>query len=131
MEEKHNNATPQRPEGARPLDAAIIPINLPKYIAQLKAEEAYQKYRKNAITVFKSESVTITLIALDENEVVQPGSEENRAIMSLQVISGHLAFESMGNQLELNAGELLTLHQLLSFKAKALSSSICLLTMVK
>ena len=131
MGEKHNNATPQRPEGARPLDAAIIPINIPKYILQLKAEEAYRKNGKNAITVFKSESVTITLIALNENQVVQPGSEENKAIMSLQVISGHLTFESMGNSVELKDGELLTLHQLLSFKATALNNSICLLTMIK
>jgi hypothetical protein len=131
MEEKYNNATPQRPEGARPLDAAIIPINIPKYIDQLKGEEAYHKNGKNAITVFKSESVTITLIALSENEIVQPGSEETKAIMSLQVISGRLSFESMGNIVELKDGELLTLHQLLSFKARALTSSICLLTMIK
>lgn len=62
MEEKHNYATPQRPEGARPLDAAIIPIQLPKYIVQLKTEEAYHKNGKNAITVFKSDKVTITLL---------------------------------------------------------------------
>ncbi len=64
MEEKHNNATKRRPEGARPLDAGIIPINIPKYIDQLKGEDAYQKNGKNAITVFKSDTVTITLIAM-------------------------------------------------------------------
>jgi len=131
MEEKHNNATPQRPEGARPLDAGIIPINIPKYIDQIKGEEAYGKNGKNAITVFKSEQVTITLIALKEGEIVRPGSEEGEAIMSLQVIDGNLLFESMGNAVELKKGELLTLHQLLSFKAKAITDCICLLTMVK
>ncbi len=132
MELKHNNATPQRPEGARMLDAGIIPVNIPKYIEQIKNEEAYHKNGKNAITVFKSHSVTITILALKEGESIRPGSEENEeAQMSLQLISGHLFFESFGNEITLNDGELITLHQLLSFKAKALSESICLLTMIK
>jgi hypothetical protein len=131
MEYKHNDATPQRPEGARMLDAGIIPINIPKYIAQIKQEESYDKNGKNAITVFKSDKVTITIVALKEGESIRPGSEENEAQMSLQVIQGNLFFESLGNEATLNDGELITLHQLLSFKAKALSDSICLLTMIK
>lgn len=132
MEFKHNDATPQRPEGTRPLDAPIIPINLQKYIGQLQGEEAYHKNRKNAITVFKSENVTITLIVLDEKEVMQPGTEEpDPAIMNLQVINGHIAFDTSGSRVELKEGELLALHQLSPFKATALSKSICLLTMIK
>lgn len=131
MEEKHNNATPQRPAGARILDAGIIPINIPKYIQLIKTEEAYAKNGKNAITVFKSDEVTITLIALQEGETIRPGSDEGEAIMSLQIIDGHLAFESMGTDIDLKTGELLTLHQQLSFKANAISDCICLLTMVK
>ncbi len=131
MDEKHNNATPQRPAGARPLDAGIIPIDIPKYIYQIKTEEAYQRSGKNAITVFKSEKITITLIALKAGVDVHPGSEENEATMSLQLISGHLFFESLGQEIELNDGQLLTLHQQLSFNAKAIKDSICLLTMVK
>ncbi len=131
MEEKHNNATPQRPEGARPLDAAIIPISIPKYIEQLKQEDAYHKNGKNAITIFKSAAVTITIIALKAEETIHPGSEENEAIMSLQLINGDLLFESLGNEITLKNGELITLHQQLSFKARATIDSICLLTMIK
>jgi hypothetical protein len=131
MEEKHNNATRQRPEGARPLDASIIPINIPKYVEQLKTEKAYHKNGKNAITVFKSERVTITIIALGADENVHPGSEETEAIMSLQVLDGHLSINSYGEIFELQTGELVTLHQLLSFKAQALTDTICLLTMFK
>lgn len=131
MEEKHNNATPQRPAGARTLDAGIVPINLPKYIGLIKTEEAYQKNKKNAITVFKSDQVTITLIALQAGEQIRPGSEEGEAIMSLQVIDGQLGFESMGTDVTLTTGELLALHQQLSFKANALTDCICLLTMIK
>lgn len=131
MEEKRNYATSQRPAGGRILDAGIIPINLPKYITLIKTEEAYAKNKKNAITVFKSDQVTITLIALQQDEIIRPGSEEGEAVMSLQVIDGQLAFESMGTDVDLQSGELLTLHQQLSFKARAISDCICLLTMVK
>ncbi len=131
MEEKHNNATQQRPEGARPLDAAIIPVNIPKYILQLKDEEAYRKNKKNAITVFKSEKVTITIIALQSGENFHPGNEENEATMSLQVIKGQIFFESLENKVQLKEGELVTLHRQLAFKAAAIEETICLLTMVK
>jgi hypothetical protein len=131
MEEKHNNATPQRPEGARPLDAGIIPIDIEKFCEQIKKEEAYHKNGKNAITVFKSDKVTITIIALQATQKFHPGNEENEATMSLQVLKGNLHFESFGNEINLSDGELLTLHQQLSFKATAINDVICLLTMVK
>lgn len=131
MEEKHSNATPQRPDGARALDAAVIPINIPKYIEQIKQETAYDKNGKNAITVFKSEHVTITLIALKELAEFHPGNEENQGIMSLQLISGKILFENNNEIIELTAGELITLHQQISFKANAKVETICLLTMIK
>lgn len=68
---------------------------------------------------------------MKEGEQIQPGSEMNEATMSLQLISGQLAFESLGNEMHLQEGELLTLHQQLSFKASAITDCICLLTMLK
>lgn len=131
MEEKYNNATAQRPEGARPLDAAIIPIDIPKYINQLKQEEAYQKNGKNAITVFKSDKITITLIALKEGQNFHPGQSEGMVIMSIHLINGHLSFESLGTVNNIKEGQLLTVHQELSFNALAMSDSICVLTLFK
>ncbi|HTM99492.1 MAG TPA: hypothetical protein VL088_12135 [Pedobacter sp.] len=131
MEEKHNNATAQRPEGARPLDAAIIPIDIPKYINQLKQEEAYDKNGKNAITVFKSDRITITLIALKKGQNFHPGPSEVTAIMSIHLINGQLSFESLGTITTVNEGQLLTVHQELSFNALAISDSICVLTLFR
>lgn len=131
MEEKHNNATPQRSGGARTLDGPLVPVDIPKYMEQLKTEDAYHKNGKNAITVFKSDHVTITLIALKGQETVKPGSEENEAIMSLQVLNGELSFENQGAVLSLKTGELVTLHQTLSFNITAINESMCLLTIIK
>ncbi|MGF1922717.1 MAG: hypothetical protein ACQUHE_00955 [Bacteroidia bacterium] len=131
MEEKHNNATHQRPEGARPLDAAIIPVDIPKYIKLLREEDSYQRNGKNAITVFKSDRITITLIALKEGQDFHPGTNEDMVIMSVQVIGGTLSFESFGTVSEINEGQLLAIHHQLSFKALAISDTICLLTLFK
>ena len=65
---------------------------------------------------------------IDEN--FHPGKEEDVVIMSLQVISGQLLFESLGNEINLNDGQFLTLHQELSFKATAKTDILCLLTMI-
>ena len=131
MEEKFNFATPQRPEGTRPLDADLLPIDINQYIKQIKEEEAYYKNGKNAITVFKSNKVTITLIALKENESVHSGNETNEYFMSLQLIDGELFFQAAENNIELDEGKLVTLHHPQSFKIIANKESICLLTMIK
>lgn len=131
MENKYNDATPQRPKGARPLDAAFIPIKIPQYINQIKQEAAYHKNGKNAITVFKSDQVTITLIALKEGLEFNSDNEDSIVVMSLQVISGEISFEHNGSIAHIKEGELLTLHQQLSFIAKAKLPTICLLTMFK
>lgn len=68
MATKFNNATPQRPQSSRPLDADIIPFDFLKSINQLKSEQAYETNGKNALTIFKSNQVTTTLVALKAGE---------------------------------------------------------------
>jgi hypothetical protein len=131
MEEKHNHATARRPEGARPLDAPVIPIDIPKYINQIKHEEAYHKNGKNAITVFKSDSVTITLIALKAGENFHPGQPDETVVMSVHLLSGDLLFETLGASTNLKESQIITVHQALSFKAVAVLDCVCVLTLFK
>ena len=58
MENKRNEATLNRPEGDRVLDAPYVFVNIPEFIRQLKSEEAWQKNDRNGITVFKTGRVT-------------------------------------------------------------------------
>ncbi len=131
MEEKHNNATPQRPEGARALNASVLPIDMLKYIEQIKNEEAYLKNEKNAITVLKTKQVTVTIVALKAGEMVHPGNEEGVGMLILQVIDGYISFESRGERAELRKGYLLSLNDHLSFTARANEESTCLITLFK
>ncbi len=64
MEIKYNEATPQRPDGDRSLDAALVSIDLPAFVKQIKEESTWKESDRNAITVFKTNGLRIVLIAL-------------------------------------------------------------------
>jgi len=131
MEEKFNNATPQRPAGHRTLDAKLVPVDLPRFIKEVRNEAAYHENGKNAITVFKSEHATTTLVALKKDEKVKSGNEEQHLLMSLYLIKGNLSFLTEGQQEYLSEGQMINYHYEQSFQAVALSDCVCLLTVIK
>lgn len=131
MEEKFNNATPQRPAGTRALDAQMVPVDLPRYIKDVKNEAAYHENGKNAITVFKSENATLTLVALKKDEKIQSGTEEGHLLMSLYLIEGSLSFYAKEETHYLAVGQLLNYHYDYPFHAIAHTECVCLLTVIK
>lgn len=131
MEEKFNNATPQRPAGHRTLDGQLVQVDLPRFISEIRSEAAYHENGKNAITVFKSEHATTTLVALKTNEKVQSGSEERHLLMSLYVIEGKLSFSVNEKEEYLSDGQLLNYHYDYPFQAIAHTDCVCLLTVIK
>lgn len=131
MEEKYNNATPQRPSGHRALDGQLVSVDLPRYITEIKSEAAYHENGKNAITVFKSEHATTTLVALKNGEKIQSGIEEQHLLMSLYVIEGSISFLANGKEEYLSVGQLINYHYERSFQASAHADCVCLLTVIK
>ena len=47
MDEKFNEATTNRPQGHRTLDAPLVTIDLRLFIAQIKQEEQWKKADRN------------------------------------------------------------------------------------
>ena len=127
MEEKFNKSTAQRPEGERAIDAALIGIDLPLYMSQIKEETAWKDGKRNAITVFKTNDLRIVLIALHE------GSEMARhtadGIISVQVLEGQIQFNTDRQSVELISGQMLALHEGIPHSVKALRETIFLLTL--
>lgn len=66
MIEKQTDATYNRPEGERPLDAAYIRLDFKERIADLKSEKAWQTNDRNAITLLHHPRLRVVLIALHE-----------------------------------------------------------------
>ena len=60
MDEKFNDATQQRPQGERIMDAALVTIDLSNFTKQIREEQAWKDSDRNAITVFKTDSMRIT-----------------------------------------------------------------------
>ena len=131
MEIKHNEATPNRPWGARPVDAPFIPIDLHAYTQQLMLEEAWQKNDRNAITVLKTDSITVVLVALHKEAEMIPGSFEGTGTFTLQVLDGSINFSTGDENLVVSRGQMVALHEHMPYKAIALEETICLLSMVR
>jgi mannose-6-phosphate isomerase class I len=130
MDIKYNDATRNRPWGERPVDAPVIPIDITSYMQQLMLEEAWQKNDRNAITLFKSENLTLTLMALHKDAEMKPGNTFGNELIIIQVIEGLLHLKSGMETLEINKGQMVTVHEQVPYAAQAQQETVCLLTVL-
>jgi quercetin dioxygenase-like cupin family protein len=129
MEEKYNDATLNRPEGERPIDSELLLIDLPLLIKQIRTEDAWKKNDRNAITAFKTNGLRIVLIAMHAGAEMQTHSAEG--IISVQVIDGKIKFNTEQASVNVEEGQLLTLHSGISHSVLAIEETTFLLTMAK
>ena len=127
MEERHNEATQQRPEGDRPIDGALIEIDLPVFMKQIKEESSWKYGQRNAITVFKTNGLRIVLIALHEGTEMAWHTADG--IINVQVLEGRVQFNTDGKSVELSMGQMLALHEGIPHSILALKETIFLLTL--
>lgn len=127
MEEKSNEATTQRPQGDRVVDAPLVTINLRSFTEQIRNEKAWKDSDRNAITVFKTDGMRIVLIALHKNaEMVKHTAD---GMISLQVLEGQILFTTETQTVELGAGQMLALHKEIPHSVLAKEETIFLLTL--
>ena len=129
MEERHNEATTNRPEGERPIDAPVVLVNIPEFIKKIKKEKAWDKNDRNAITVFKSDKLRIILVAMHKKAEMTTERPEN--IFSVQVISGKVKLDTAGKSFDVSEEDLLVLHPNINYKIVALRKSVFLMTVVE
>ena len=129
MEERHNEATTNRPEGERPIDAPVVLVNIPEFIKKIKKEKAWDKNDRNAITVFKSDKLRIILVAMHKKAEMTTERPEN--IFSVQVISGKVKLNTSGKSFDVGEEDLLVLHPNITYKIVALRKSVFLMTVVE
>ena len=127
MEIKYNEATPQRPEGDRSLDVALIAIDLPVFVKQIKEESTWKESDRNAITVFKTNGLRIVLIALHKGAEMPTHTADG--IISVQVLEGQMQFNTEWRSVELSNGQMLALHERIPHSVLALKETIFLLTL--
>ena len=127
MDEKYNEATAQRPQGDRTVDAPLVSIDLGSFIEQIRNEKTWEDSDRNAITVFKTNGMRIVLIALHKN--AELARHTVNGIISVQVLEGQMIFTTDQQSVELSKGQLLTLHQGIPHSIVAIEETVFLLTL--
>lgn len=126
MENKRNEATLNRPEGDRVLDAPYVFINIPDFIRQLKSEDAWQKNDRNGITVFKSGRVTMVLTCLHAKAIMHDVLVDG--IFTIHVLEGIIRVRTPDGDVDMQANQVMTFHQLVDHSIEALMDSVLLFT---
>lgn len=127
MDEKFNDATKQRPQGERIMDAALVTIDLLSFTKQIREEKAWTDSDRNAITVFKTDGMRIVLIALHKDAEMKKHTADG--MISIQVIEGQILFTTEEQSVEFGKGEMLALHENVPHSVLAKEETIFLLTL--
>jgi len=126
MELKRNDATLNRPEGDRVLDALYVFVDIPDFIRQLKEEPAWKKNDRNGITVFKTDNLTMVLTVLHNRATIQDNKVDG--LVTLQVIEGMLRVNTIDGDIDLKEKQLISLHSNEPHSIEALSDCAFLLS---
>ena len=129
MKTKYNEATHNRPEGDRIVDAPVVIADIPTFLKQIRKEKGFKKNDRNAITLFKTEKVSLVLVALHKKAEMNTDRPDH--ILNMQVLKGRVRVETNGNLYEVEAEQILSLHEKLPYKIIALGKSMILLTVIE
>ena len=127
MEEKSNEATSQRPQGSRILDATLVDMDLNVLTEQVRNEQVWKDNDRNALTVFKSNGMRIVLIALHKG--AQMDTHTADGMISVQVLEGKMSFTTGERSIEMGKGQMLALHKGVPHQVLAMEETIFLLTL--
>ncbi len=127
MENKSNESTPLRPEGNRVISAPLVEMNLFKVIDQIRNETTWENSDRNAVTLFKSETLRIVLIGLHDSATLDP--HKTNGVISIQVLKGKIIFTAEEQTILLEAGQMIALQANSTHSVMALSESFFLLSL--
>ena len=127
MENKSNEATPQRPEGDRLLNADMVEMDLNTFIDQVRSESKWKESDRNSITIFKSDKMRIVLLGLHKGAELT--THTANGIISVQVLEGKIKFVAEPQTATLQKGQMIVLHEKIPHSVAALEESFFLLTL--
>lgn len=126
MEIKRNEATFNRPEGDRVLDAPYVFVDIPAFIDQLKSEKAWEKNDRNGITVFKSETLTMVVSALQAAASLPDNDVDE--FLTIQVLHGEVRVAAPDGDINMKEKNMITFHPGVGHSVQAITDAILLIT---
>ncbi|HEY2721825.1 MAG TPA: hypothetical protein VGI82_08870 [Chitinophagaceae bacterium] len=125
MDIKRNDATANRPEGDRVLDAPFVFMDIEGYIDQIKEEDAWDKNDRNGITLFKTANVTTVLTCLHKGAVIKDNVVNG--LFEIQVLDGKIRVTTDAGDTEMKQGQIIVFHPELRHTIEASKKSTLLL----
>lgn len=126
MEIKRNEATLNRPEGDRVLDAPFVFLDIPEFIQQVKKEKTWKESDRNAITVFKSDHITLVVSILKQGAKISDNTIDDFLIA--QVVEGEVEISTLEGEFTANEKQAVTFHPGVQHSIIAKTETILLLT---
>ena len=125
MEIKRNEATLNRPEGDRVIDAPYIFMDTHDFIRQLKDEEAWEKNDRNGITIFKTDNLTTVLTCLHKGAAIKDNRVDG--LFQVQVLEGKIRVTTDDGDADMKEGDMITFHPNVLHTIEALKKSTLIL----
>ena len=127
MDNKMDDVTQNRLTTDHIIDGNVLKIDIPNFINQIKNEKEWIEGDRNAITVFKTNNLSIVLIALHKNASM-PNHKVN-GTLSLQVLEGAIQVVANNETIDLTNGQMLALNTSFEHSILANEASVFLLTL--
>jgi quercetin dioxygenase-like cupin family protein len=123
---KANEATRNRPEGDRLIDAPVVFADLDERIDQLKDEKVWDKNDRNGITLVKNDHMTIVLTCLHADAEINDNMVDG--ILTIELLEGRVSLVTEVEKYELKERSLITLRAHVPHSIKADKKSVLLIT---
>ncbi len=125
---KYNEATPQRTSDHL-LDAPAVQVDLHAYQNQILQEPTWQNSDRNAITLFKTDGLSLVMTALHQGAKMEENIIDSR--FCIHVLAGNVHVKTSVQSHDLTQGQVLVLHEGMPHTISALSDSTLLLTVAR
>lgn len=121
-----NEATYNRPEGTRVLDAPYVVSDINAAMAQLMNENGWEETDCNGITLFKTDNLTTVLISMHTGSRI--GENTIDGTVTLQIVEGEVELTANEDVLTIHTGQIVMLHHDVTHSILATEETVMLLT---
>ena len=123
---KTNEATYNRPEGTRVLDAPYVVTDINQSLQQLMNENGWEQTDCNGITLFKTENLTSVLVCMHTGSRI--GENSIDGTVTIQIIEGEVELTADEEVITLHTGQMVMLHHDVTHSLLATEETVMLLT---
>ncbi len=123
---KTTDATYNRPEGERVLDAPYVVTDINAAMVKLMNENGWAETDCNGITLFKTDNLTTVLICMHTGSRI--GENSIDGTVTLQIVEGEVELTAEEDVLTLHTGQLMMLHHNVTHSILATEETVMLLT---